>query len=508
MADQGLIQGARYAYGAGTSAGAAMRQANIARPVPGQSQARQMAAMQAQAKKRFQANQIKTQVKNYVDSIPADFDVSQIPDRYRGDISAKLLELKAKAAQAARDITQYQPGEVGYQQNVDIINGVKNAMNNMKTQWDGFGASKKDFLENETNNNYSRANDPEGKMSTISRLYTDNLNVRIGDDGNLFFSGDNIEEFNFNTAEQDAPFNKAAKEAQEFLQLNKNIYNSGKKISNAESLMYENAVGNLLDRGGWEVSQSFLKDDLFGNTTIEDTIKNQTFNIGGRNYSYDQAMELANGNDPAVSVDAREVINDAIKGSLMTNLNNSANAGYKEQNIKSNKENNNKENVMNFDVNAFFKESYGLPVYNKDENGNPVPTYNIDLGENPAASDLGIQLGNAGYTFYKGDDGDVTYMVDGMEVDAKDAGALAMAKIRSEYGLSKFNNLSDAEKEKVLSQYIKRVPGAAGGYYIKPGSRFGGTASERSAYAIKINPNDPNSIQNALNRLSKLKLKD
>jgi len=91
MADQGLIQGARYAYGAGTSAGAAMRQANIARPVPGQSQAAQMAAMQKKAARRFQENQIKTQVKSYVDSIPADFDVSQIPDKYRGDISAKLL---------------------------------------------------------------------------------------------------------------------------------------------------------------------------------------------------------------------------------------------------------------------------------------------------------------------------------------------------------------------------------------------------------------------------------
>ena len=169
--------------------------------------------------------------------------------------------MKQRAAQAARDITQYQPGEIGYQQNVDIINGVKNAMNNMKTQFSTFGTDKAEFLENYQDKNFSQANDPEGKMSTIARLYTDNLNVRIGDDGNLFFSGDNIEEFNFNTAEQDAPFNKAAKEAQEFLQLNKNIYNSGKKISNAESLMYENAVGNLLDRGGWEVSQSFLKDD-------------------------------------------------------------------------------------------------------------------------------------------------------------------------------------------------------------------------------------------------------
>jgi len=262
--------------------------------------------------------------------------------------------------------------------------------------------------------------------------------------------------------------------------------------------MYENAVGNLLDRGGWEVSQSFLKDDLFGNTTIEDTIKNQTFNIGGRNYSYDQAMELANGNDPAVSVDAREVINDAIKGSLMTNLNNSANAGYKESNIKSNKENNNQEPALNFDVNAFFKQSYGLPIYNPDANGNPVPTYNIDLGENPAASPLGIQLGNSGYTLYE-NKGSKTYVIDDLEYSAAEAMKMVEAKVGGE----KWNKMNQDQQYAEIMKYMSQESS----YYIKPNSFFGGLDSERSAYAMKINPNDPNSIQNALNTLSKLKLK-
>ena len=326
MANEALIQGAKYAYGAGTSAASAMVQANISRQTGGSNQAMQMAAMQRKAKKKTIEANIASTVKTYVDSIPPDFDVSQIPEKYRGAISSKLLEMKQKAAQAARDITQYQPGEVGYQQNVDIINGVKNAMNNMKTQFSTFGKDKAEFLEDYQNKNFSEANDPEGKMNSLSQLYTDNLNLRIGDDGNLFFGGNGVEEFNLNTANQDAPFSKANDEAKTFLELNKSIYNAGKPISEAERLMHGNQISNMLDKGGWPVTQSFLYDDLFG-SPLSGQIS--TVNIDGKSYTLDQAVEMANSSDTGVSVGAREAINDAVKNQLLGHLDNSAKSGRK-----------------------------------------------------------------------------------------------------------------------------------------------------------------------------------
>ena len=329
MANEALIQGAKFAYGGGTSAGAAMRQANIQAKYGGRSQGAAMAAMQKKAERKAVEAEMEETVKGYVDGIPADFDVSQIPQKYRGAIQAKLLEMKQRAAQAAQDITQYQPGEVGYQQNVDIINGVKNAMNNMKDQFTNFGTGKKTFLEDYENKNFSQANDPSGKMNSLSKLYTDNLDVRIGDDGNLFFSGDGVEEFNLNTADQDAPFNKANSQAKEFLSLNKDIYNSGKKLSPAETQMHRNQVANILDSGGWEVTQSFLADDLFG-TPLNKQIS--TVEIDGQQVSLDEAMDMANSNDTSVSVSAREAINQAVENQLMDHLSNSANKGYANKN--------------------------------------------------------------------------------------------------------------------------------------------------------------------------------
>ena len=154
MANEALIQGAKYAYGAGTSAGAAMRQANIQRTQQ-RSQAKQLAMMQKKAKRKAQEAEMESTISGYIDSLPPDFDVSQIPSKYRGAISEKLLALKNEAAQAAQDIVQYSPGEVGYQMNVDIINKAKNAMNNMKTQFDQLGKDKQEFLEDHQTKNFS-----------------------------------------------------------------------------------------------------------------------------------------------------------------------------------------------------------------------------------------------------------------------------------------------------------------------------------------------------------------
>lgn len=315
MANEALIQGAAKAYGAGIGNAAAMRQANISRQQPNFGAAAAQAAMQAAAQKRYKKAKNDQTVGSYIDSMPADFDVSQIPQKYRGAISTKLQELKINAAKAARDIVHFQPGEEGYQARVDVINQSKNAMMNMKQQFDAFGKEKKSFLEDYSSKNFSAANDPEGIMSRNSSLYTDQLDVEIGDDGNLFFSGEGVESFNLNISQQDQPFNKAFGEAKEFLTKNKSIYNAGRELSGADITMHRNDIANTLDKGGWEVTQSFLYDDLFG----KNPIAKQGLSVPGFN-SLDEAVAAANSKDPAVYVDAREAINEALEDHLVGNL--------------------------------------------------------------------------------------------------------------------------------------------------------------------------------------------
>ena len=120
MANEALIKGAATAYGSGIGNAAAMRQANISRQSPDYGAAMVQAAQRAQAEKKYKKAQNDQTIAGYIDSIPANFDVSQIPQKYRGAISTKLQELKINAAAAARDIIHFQPGEEGYQARVDL----------------------------------------------------------------------------------------------------------------------------------------------------------------------------------------------------------------------------------------------------------------------------------------------------------------------------------------------------------------------------------------------------
>lgn len=315
MANEALIKGAATAYGSGIGNAAAMRQANISRQSPDYSAAMVQAAQRAQAEKKYKKAKNDQTIAGYIDSIPANFDVSQIPQKYRGAISTKLQELKINAAAAARDIIHFQPGEEGYQARVDIINNAKNAMVNMKNQFTAFGNQKQSFLEDYSNKNFSAANDPEGTMSRNASLYTDELDIEIGDDGNLFFGGEGVDKFNFNIATQDQPFNKAFGEAKSFLTKNKSVYNAGRDLSSADITMHRNDIANTLDEGGWEVTRSFLYDDLFGKSPIA----KQGLSVAGFG-SLDEAVAAANSKDPAVYVDAREAINEALEDHLVGNL--------------------------------------------------------------------------------------------------------------------------------------------------------------------------------------------
>lgn len=315
MANEALIKGAATAYGSGIGNAAAMRQANISRQSPDYGAAMVQAAQRAQAEKKYKKAKNDQTIAGYIDSIPANFDVSQIPQKYRGAISTKLQELKINAAAAARDIIHFQPGEEGYQARVDIINNAKNAMVNMKNQFTAFGNQKQSFLEDYSNKNFSAANDPEGTMSRNASLYTDELDIEIGDDGNLFFGGEGVDKFNFNIATQDQPFNKAFGEAKSFLTKNKSVYNAGRDLSSADITMHRNDIANTLDEGGWEVTRSFLYDDLFGKSPIA----KQGLSVAGFG-SLDEAVAAANSKDPAVYVDAREAINEALEDHLVGNL--------------------------------------------------------------------------------------------------------------------------------------------------------------------------------------------
>ena len=290
------------------------------------------AMSQAAARKQkneAQRHQRDATVAAYVNQIPADFDLSQIPQKYRQNIKDALVLWKRQANAAAVNITHLTPGEEMYQQQVDIMNGVKNRMRNLKQQWLNFGEGKKAYLTDYSDKNFSNRNNPD-IMTRNANLFTDKYDVHIDpEDGNIFFGSDDTPFFNYADTYKNEPFLKAFEQSNKYLNWNKDIVNAGKELDNAQLLMYDGLIKNMLNEGDWDDIQSLISDDLFIGNTMEENM-NALLQSNKANYSnfpannVDEAMALANVDDPNIYGPAREAIQQLLSDTMLDNLKKSA----------------------------------------------------------------------------------------------------------------------------------------------------------------------------------------
>ena len=91
-------------------------------------------------------------------------------------------------ADAAMNIGDYEAGSDGYIQMVGKMNSVRNSFHNLKDQFDTFGQNKKGMTNDMLEGVYSKGNNPDD-ISMLSSVYTDELDISIGQDGNLGFLG-------------------------------------------------------------------------------------------------------------------------------------------------------------------------------------------------------------------------------------------------------------------------------------------------------------------------------
>jgi hypothetical protein len=192
--------------------------------------------------------------------IPADFDVSQIPQKYRENISNFLTKGKQQYADAAMAIGDYEVGSDGYIAHVATMNKVKNSFHNLKSQFDQFGAGKKDLTQDMLEGMYSKGNDPD-EISLLTSVYTDELDVNIGEDGNIGFMGGDGNITNLG----DLPdyFNKDYQNGDAIQNMANSIYKAGNPLNSSTSLMYENKLYSMIEKGGLSTLKSLARDDFF-----------------------------------------------------------------------------------------------------------------------------------------------------------------------------------------------------------------------------------------------------
>lgn len=143
-------------------------------------------------------------IEQYKSYFPDDTAIAGLPlayqDNWENYIKGEVEQFSDDAALLASLL----PESDEYDQVKMRMDKTRKSIESVKNQLTLFGANKLKYITKNKSNSFRHVNE-EGKLDLNQRLYTDELDMRIGtgenERGVIFFSGDGIEEFNYITHE-------------------------------------------------------------------------------------------------------------------------------------------------------------------------------------------------------------------------------------------------------------------------------------------------------------------
>ena len=178
---------------------------------------------------------------------------------------------------------------------------------NLKSQFDKLGADKLVYNNNVKKNKYNDVNSSYDN-NLNSFLYSDQLKLRIDEGGNIFFSGDGIEEFNYNDRVE--LFNSDVSNAlytplQDDFTAAFNVGSKGLEIPEESKNFTKGKLRKIVDNSTSKELAAALITPIFSDTPLDP------------NLTYD-SPEIQNmfSNDPKVAADAKKLLQDKLYNNL------------------------------------------------------------------------------------------------------------------------------------------------------------------------------------------------
>ena len=201
---------------------AAMRQAGGFQPLAQAFDAPMQRLQQAAKERQAREQQRNNKVESYLSALNSNIDVTALTETDQKTVNQYLMGVKDEYAEAASAIVNFKPGTSEYMEQLDIMNGVKNGLSNLKSQLDGYQESKGNYMDSFKDQS---AGNNSLQADNASNVFTGETPFTIGTGGHLFFQGQD----GTNMAYKDVkmPFKKDYKTAMQYNDLFTPIYNSG-----------------------------------------------------------------------------------------------------------------------------------------------------------------------------------------------------------------------------------------------------------------------------------------
>jgi hypothetical protein len=233
----------------------AMRQAGGFQPLMQAFDAPMQRLQQAAKERQAREQQRNNKVESYISALNSNIDVTALTETDQKAVNQYLMGVKDEYAQAASAIVNFKPGTPEYMEQLDIMNGVKNSLGNLKGQLDGYQESKGNYMDSFKDQS---AGNNSLQSDNAANIFTGETPFTIGTGGNLFFQGQD----GTNMAYKDIkmPFKKDYKTAMQYNDLFTPIYNSGTYDSTKQKV-FEDRIRAMMSSNP-DGMKSIIADEL------------------------------------------------------------------------------------------------------------------------------------------------------------------------------------------------------------------------------------------------------
>ena len=211
------------------------------------------------------------QLSNYLKQLPEDMDLTQIPDKYRGQISQFLTKKKAEYVRDASILDELVVGAEDYMQTVSNMNNIKNSFENLDKQFQIYGKNKKTIIEDIENQTTSLYGENQANINLLRSVYNEEFDLKIDDSGNLSFVGDDGEIKMGDLPDYGIKDYEVASAMTKFgVDVYQNGYKSGVALTkqNPQYFQISNQLKTAIDQGGKNTLMSILHDGLVGDVVL------------------------------------------------------------------------------------------------------------------------------------------------------------------------------------------------------------------------------------------------
>lgn len=211
---------------------------------------------QLRLREKYYKEQSNIRANEYFDKIPEGVDISKVAPPYKGEVtkfSNQALQETFHWKKLIKKSKAGSPQNLMYRQK---LAAVENRVANLNTQLETFKKYKEDFLVTETNGQMSKANQGT-KLNLLSNVYTDQMNMKISSDGDIFFTNDQgYAKFN----KLDDYIVKDNIAAQELIDMNQSAYKAGRPFDKHTENLYRMKLQKLVAK--LDTAKSLATDDF------------------------------------------------------------------------------------------------------------------------------------------------------------------------------------------------------------------------------------------------------